>query len=79
MRQSVVYWNDTLTITGENFGSSPRVIINRWDKSKYIANVSNTKLQLNADSERLNFKPGENVVLVIGSDGTGSSVFILKR
>ncbi|MGA9774080.1 MAG: hypothetical protein WBV94_33930 [Blastocatellia bacterium] len=76
---SVVFGNGTLVITGQNFGRSPRVIINGVDKTKLIADVSDTRMQLNGYRDDLNLEPRESTVLVIGSDGTGSSLFILKR
>ena len=67
-----------LTISGRNFGSSPRVIINGKDRSDFVTSVSDTSIQLKGKAKKLKIKSGDNTLQVIITDGTESNVFTLK-
>jgi photosystem II stability/assembly factor-like uncharacterized protein len=67
-----------VTIRGTLFGSAPRVLINNADLGDRVKSSSDTSIKLKAKASRLGLRAGENLVQVIGADGTPSNTFILR-
>jgi photosystem II stability/assembly factor-like uncharacterized protein len=63
----------SLKIFGSGFTSSPRVVINGKDISKFIISSSASVIELKAKKKKLNLKAGENTVQVIDASGLAST------
>jgi hypothetical protein len=66
-----------LTIQGNRFGNSPRVIINGADRTDFITSVSETTIRLKGKQKKLGLVTGDNAVQVIDAN-IASNVFILR-
>jgi photosystem II stability/assembly factor-like uncharacterized protein len=62
-----------LMITGADFGTSPRVLINNQDRSSFIKKTSSSAILLKRKPAKLGLVSGENVVRVIDDDGNQSN------
>ena len=67
-----------LSISGNRFGSAPKVLINDVDQSSRISAFSETSIKLKSKASKLGLKTGENIIQVIESEGNGSNIFILR-
>ena len=67
-----------LSISGNRFGSAPKVLINDVDQSSRISAFSDTSIKLKSKASKLGLKAGDNVIQVIESEGNRSNVFILR-
>lgn len=68
----------TLTIKGNNFDRSSRVLINGNDRTSFLGNVSATEIILKGKAKKLKLKSGDNTIQVIDSSGVASNIFLLK-
>jgi hypothetical protein len=67
-----------LTVSGEGFGSTPRLLINNVDRTDYITSISDTTIRVKGKSKKLGLRPGDNTIQLIGTGGEASNVFILQ-
>jgi hypothetical protein len=68
----------TLTISGRNFGASPRVLVNDSDLTDLLISATDSSIRLKGQASKLKIKKGENTLQVVGPNGTTSNVFILS-
>jgi Interleukin-like EMT inducer/Glycosyl hydrolases family 2, TIM barrel domain/IPT/TIG domain len=66
-----------LTIQGNRFGDSPRVIINGVDRTDFITSVSEMTIKLKGKQKKLGLVTGDNTVQVIDAN-IASNVFVLR-
>jgi hypothetical protein len=66
-----------LTISGANFGSSSRVMINGADHTEFVASASETAIQLTGKAKKMGLKSGNNTIQVIAPTGEASDLFVL--
>jgi hypothetical protein len=68
-----------LSISGQGFGPSPRVLINNIDQTGYVKSSSDTQIKLKGKASALGLRSGDNTIRVIHASGAGSNVYILRR
>lgn len=68
----------SLTIRGGKFGSSPRVLINNNDRTRFVIGSSDSEIRLKGKAKKLGLKAGENTVQILDASGTGSNVFTVS-
>jgi hypothetical protein len=67
-----------LSISGQGFGSSPRVLINNIDKTDRLKSSSDTSLKLKGKASALGLTSGDNTIRVVHASGAGSNVYVLR-
>lgn len=67
-----------LVITGNNFGSNPRVFINDVDKTELIRTASGAKIKIKAKASLFGFISGANLIRIVGEGGVSSNSFTLR-
>lgn len=69
------YTKPNLSISGSNFDSNARVIINGVDSSSRISNQASSSISLKGNKKKLNLVKGANTVVIINADGSTSNTF----
>lgn len=69
------YTKPNLSISGTNFDSNARVIINGADSSSRITNQSSNSISLKGNKKKLNLVKGTNTLVVTNADGSVSNSF----
>jgi len=74
---NVTWARKDLTITGDRFGSSPKILINGVDRTSRLVSESDTEIVLHTKAKKLGLKSGENNIQVFDSTGAASNTFVL--
>lgn len=67
-----------LTISGSQFGSAPRVLIDDVERTDFVIGATDVSIQLKGKAKKLGLKSGDNTIQVLDSSGASSNTFVLK-